>query len=196
MLDLREAISTSSVLRKDRMKMTKPIKTIDVRPRVPEKLKPLYELSYNLYFAWNYDAEELFRRINPDLWEVVRKNPVEFLGSIKQEELESLVSDDGFMAHMERVKEEFDRYTSKKLNVREFGKAGRPFVVAYFTAECGVADCLPIYSGGPWHSLGGSSQVSKRPEPTHCWCFAGLPERLLQTIPHPRQLADGDLPPQ
>jgi len=128
--------------------MTIPIKTIDVRPRVPEKLRPLYELSYNLYFAWNYDTEELFRRINPDLWEVVRKNPVEFLGRIKQEELESLISDDGFMAQMERVKGEFDRYMSEKLNVSEFGKAGRPFIVAYFTAECGVADCLPIYSGG------------------------------------------------
>jgi len=128
--------------------MTRPIKTIDVRPRVPERLRPLYELSDNLYFAWNHDAEELFRRINPDLWEVVRKNPVEFLGRIKQEELESLARDDGFMAHMERVKEEFDRYTSEKLNVSEFGKAGRPFIVAYFTAECGVADCLPIYSGG------------------------------------------------
>ncbi len=128
--------------------MTRPIKTIDVRPRVPERLRPLHELSDNLYFAWNYDAEELFRRINPDLWEVVRKNPVEFLGRIKQGELESLAGDDGFMAHMERVKEEFNRYTSEKLNVSEFGKAGRPFIVAYFTAECGVADCLPIYSGG------------------------------------------------
>ena len=128
--------------------MNRPIKTIYVRPRVPERLKPLYELSYNLYFAWNHDAEELFRRINPDLWEVARKNPVEFLGGIRQEDLESLVSDDGFMAHMERVKEEFDRYTSEKLNVSKLGKAGRPFIVAYFTAECGVADCLPIYSGG------------------------------------------------
>jgi len=128
--------------------MTRPIKTLDVRPRVPERLKSLYELSYNLCFAWNYDVEELFRRINPDLWEESRKNPVEFLGRLQQNELESLVNDEGFIAHMERAKEEFDRYMSEKPNSARFGQAGRPFIVAYLTAECGIADCLPIYSGG------------------------------------------------
>ncbi len=128
--------------------MTGPIRTLDVRPRVPERLRPLYELSLNLFFAWNYEAEELFTRINPELWEETRKNPVEFLGRIRQGELEGLVTDEGFIAHMERTKSEFDRYMSERPSPDVFGKAGRPFLVAYFTAECGVADCLPIYSGG------------------------------------------------
>ncbi|MFC1883857.1 alpha-glucan family phosphorylase [Thermodesulfobacteriota bacterium] len=128
--------------------MTRPIKTIDVRPRVPEKLKSLYELSDNLNFSWDYETESLFNRINPDLWEETRKNPVEFLGRIKQHEFESLAEDEGFIAHMERVKEEFDRYISEKVNPEVFGSARSPFSVAYFTAECGAADCLPIYSGG------------------------------------------------
>ncbi len=128
--------------------MTRPIKTLDVRPRVPDRLSPLYELAYNLSFVWNYDAEELFERINPDLWEETRKNPVEFLGRVRQEDLDSMVKDEGFIAQMDRVKEGFDRYMSRRPGPEVFGKAGRPFLVAYFTAECGVADCLPIYSGG------------------------------------------------
>lgn len=128
--------------------MTRPIKTVDVRPSVPERLRPLQELSDNLYFAWDYGAEELFRRINPDLWEETRRNPVELLGRAKQNELENLTDDEGFVAHMDRVKEEFDRYISQKPVSEAFGKTDPPFTVAYFTAECGVAECLPIYSGG------------------------------------------------
>jgi len=128
--------------------MTRPIRTIDVRPSVPERLRPLHELSDNLYFAWDYGAEELFRRINPDLWEETRRNPAELLGRVKQNELENLANDEGFVAHMERVKEEFDRYMSKKPGTEVFGKTDTPFTVAYFTAECGAAECLPIYSGG------------------------------------------------
>ena len=128
--------------------MTKPIKTLDVRPRIPEGLAALHALSDNLNFAWNYDAEELFRRINTDLWEETGKNPVQFLGRVEQDDLESLIHDEGFLAHMERVKADLDRYVSKRPDSALFDKAGQPFVVAYFTAECGIADCLPIYSGG------------------------------------------------
>jgi len=128
--------------------MTIPIKTLDVKPKISERLKALYNLSENLYFAWNYDAEEVFQRIDPDLWEKTKKNPTEFLGCIKQADQDSLVKDEGFIAHMERVKQEFDRYMSEKQSPSIFGTTERPFSVAYFTAECGIADCLPIYSGG------------------------------------------------
>jgi len=128
--------------------MTKPIKTLLVKPRIPGALSALKVLSENLWFVWNYDAESLFRRINPDIWEETRENPVEFLCRLKQQDLEDLAGDQGFLAHMERVKQEFDRYMSVKPAPEIFGKNGHPFLVAYFTAECGVADCLAIYSGG------------------------------------------------
>lgn len=128
--------------------MTHPIKTIEVKPRVPERLEPLYALSGNLYFAWHHGASELFRRIHPDLWKASDKNPAAFLGRLQQEELESLVADEGFLAHMERVNAEFNRYLAEKPDEDIFSGAGGPFVVAYFTAECGPAECLPIYSGG------------------------------------------------
>ncbi len=128
--------------------MTTPFKTLDVKPRIPEALKALSELSYNLWFVWNPDAESLFRRINPDLWDETRENPVEFIGRLSQAEMSSLAADEGFCAHLDRVKKEFDRYVSEKPDPALFGSNGGPFTVAYFTAECGVADCLPIYSGG------------------------------------------------
>ena len=128
--------------------MTKPIKILDVKPRIPERLKPLYELGYNLYFAWHHDADELFKRINSDRWEKTKRNPIAFLGGLKQSELMDLLEDEGFLSHMDRVKEEFDRYMSEKPDKKIFGENSPPFFGAYFTAECGVADCLPIYSGG------------------------------------------------
>lgn len=128
--------------------MTTPIKTIDVKPDIPERLKPLQELSYNLWFTWNYEVEELFRRMNPDLWEKTRKNPVEFLGRLSLDELKSFELDEGFLAHMDRVKHDFDRYMSEQTSDNFFQNTGNPFSVAYLTAECGIADCLPIYSGG------------------------------------------------
>jgi starch phosphorylase len=128
--------------------MTTPIKILDVKPRIPEALQAMSGLSGNLWFVWNYDAENLFRRINPDLWEETRENPVEFLCRLKQHELEDLAMDEGFVSHMERVKQDLDRYVSEKPDPTIFGKRGQPFLVAYFTAECGVADCLRIYSGG------------------------------------------------
>lgn len=128
--------------------MIEPIKTLDVRPRLPEALKAISKISDNLWFVWHHDADELFGRMNPDLWEQTSKNPVEFLGRIKQRELESFSGDEGFMGHLKRVKHEFDRYMSEKPDPKLFAKSKHQIRVAYFTAECGLADCLSIYSGG------------------------------------------------
>ncbi len=128
--------------------MTQPIKTLDVKPRFPEELQALRDLSDNMYFVWNYDAEDLFKRIDPDGWNETKKNPVKFLGRISQQELNRLAYDEGFIAHMERIKQEFDRYMNENYDPSIFKKTGQPFQVAYFTAECGLANCLPIYSGG------------------------------------------------
>ncbi|MBN2124655.1 MAG: alpha-glucan family phosphorylase, partial [Deltaproteobacteria bacterium] len=128
--------------------MSVPIRTLDVKPRIPEALQAVNALSGNLWFVWNYEAETLFRGLNPDLWEELRENPVELLTRLTQSDLQALSSDEGFIAYLERVKQQFDRYMSEKPDPGVFGKREEPFLVAYFTAECGVADCLPIYSGG------------------------------------------------
>jgi starch phosphorylase len=117
--------------------MTKPIKILDVKPRIPETLQGIKDLSDNMWFVWNHEAHDLYKRMNPGLWDDTRKNPVELLCRLKQRELENLARDEGFLAHVERVKQEFDRYMAEKPDPTIFGNTGRSFMVAYFIAECG-----------------------------------------------------------
>ncbi len=128
--------------------MTAPIKILDVKPRIPETLQGIKDLSENLWFVWNHGARELFRRMDPELWDETGRNPVELLCRLRQRRLEDLARDEGFLAHMARIRQEFDRYMSEKADSSVFGERARPFIVAYFTTECGLGDCLPIYSGG------------------------------------------------
>ncbi|RLB95867.1 MAG: alpha-glucan phosphorylase [Deltaproteobacteria bacterium] len=128
--------------------MTQPIRTLDVKPRLPDALKEILPLSENLWFVWNHEATKLFRWMNPDLWDETRRNPVELLGRLNQDELKHLSEDEGFLAHMQRLYREFQRYMSARPNGSMLAKSDPKILVAYFTAECGVADCLPIYSGG------------------------------------------------
>lgn len=128
--------------------MTVPIAALDVKPRIPERFKALSDLAHNVWFEWNYEAGDLFRRLSPELWEDTGRNPVALLGRMRQGDLEALESDEGFLAHMDRVVQEFNRYRSEKSNPKIFGDRKKPFTVAYFTMECGVAGCLPVYSGG------------------------------------------------
>ena len=128
--------------------MTVPIKVLDVKPKIPEALQSIKGLSENLWFVWNYEARDLFRRMDPDLWNETKRNPVELLSRLSQSRLKSLAEDEGFLAHMTRVRQDFDRYMSEETDLSVYGKNSQPFLVAYFTAECGLGDCLPIYSGG------------------------------------------------
>jgi starch phosphorylase len=73
--------------------MTIPIRVLNVKPKIPETLQALKDLSENMWFVWNHEARDLFKRMNPDLWNASRKNPVELLCSLKQRELENLATD-------------------------------------------------------------------------------------------------------
>jgi starch phosphorylase len=79
------------------------IGTFNVVPSLPEKLEPLREIAYNIYWAWNPDALQLFRRLDSTLWEETNHNPVMLLGKISQERLKEVENDDGFLSHMNRV---------------------------------------------------------------------------------------------
>ena len=63
---------------------------------LPQRLKPLEKLAYNLWFSWHHDIANLFRRMDTDLWESSKQNPVYILGAIAQERLEELAEDEGF----------------------------------------------------------------------------------------------------
>jgi starch phosphorylase len=127
----------------------KPIRTFNIVPSLPAPLEPLRRLAYNLRWAWNHETIELFRRLDGDLWEETQHNPVLMLGTIDQEQLAGAAADVGFLAHLERVSQNLDSYieTESDWFTRTHGARDNP-LVAYFSAEFGVTECLSIFAGG------------------------------------------------
>ena len=124
------------------------IRTFQVFPDVPEPLLPLLELAHNLWWVWHADAVELFRRLDRKLWEDVYHNPVKLLGSMSQGTLAEAAKDEGYLAHMNRVLEVFQEHLDQKGWYQEQHGDDSNLRVAYFSAEFGLHESLPIYSGG------------------------------------------------
>ena len=126
-----------------------PIRTFTITPSLPASIERLHELAYNLWWAWHMEVIDLFRRLDRDLWEETGHNPVLMLGVIEQEKLERAAQDEAFLASMERVLEDFDRYMQSQTTwyQERYGASARP-TIAYFSAEFGLTDCIPNYSGG------------------------------------------------
>ena len=78
----------------------------NVLARLPESLRRLESLAFNLWFSWHHGVSEIFRRMDADLWESCKHNPVYMLRAISQERLEELSSDAGFLAQLDRVYED------------------------------------------------------------------------------------------
>jgi starch phosphorylase len=126
----------------------RPLRTFTVEPSLPEALKPLQVIAHNLWWTWHSDAQDLFRRMDRDLWEQCYHNPVAMLGLIDQRRLQEVAADDGFLAHMSRVDADLRSYLEAPgWWIKTFGGEREP-QVAYFCAEYGISECLPIYSGG------------------------------------------------
>ncbi|MGM0502239.1 MAG: alpha-glucan family phosphorylase [Bacillota bacterium] len=124
---------------------------ISVRPELPAEIDGLEDLSKNLWWCWNYEAEELFEQINSELWEE-QKNPVSFLSEVRHKRLLEVVEDEQFMNQYQRVISEFEDYLAKEDTwfQQNFANAniGEEQTIAYFSAEFGFHESLPIYSGG------------------------------------------------
>jgi len=126
----------------------KPIFTYTVSPKLPENLNKLKDLAMNLWWTWNLDAVNLFRRLDSRLWEKTNHNPVKMLGQVSQERLAEKSNDDGFVAQLERIYENFQDYLERPTWFeKQHGKVNKP-LIAYFSAEFGITESLPIYSGG------------------------------------------------
>ncbi len=127
----------------------RPVRTFEVKAALPPALAALEEVALNLRWSWDHETISLFRRLDPELWEATGHNPVLMLGRMEQRRLETLARDEALLAHLERVKRDLDAYLTgngtwyRKL----FGAAERP-LVAYFSMEFGLTECLPNYSGG------------------------------------------------
>lgn len=127
----------------------RPVRTYRVLPSLPDKLKALADLAYNLRWSWDHETIDLFRRLDRELWEESHHNPVLMLGTIPQERLKEAEKDDAFLAHLDRVAarlREYQEWSSTWFR-RTYGPSTQP-LVAYFSMEFGLTECLPIYSGG------------------------------------------------
>ena len=126
----------------------RPLKTFTIEPSLPKQLEPLLEIAHNLWWSWHGEALELFRRLDADGWEDCYHNPVAMIGRISQQRLEEVADDEGFLAHLKRVHSILHEYiTNPGWWARTYGEADTP-QVAYFCAEYGLNECVPIYSGG------------------------------------------------
>jgi len=121
-----------------------------VEPSLPGSLMDLENIAYNLWWTWNPDAVNLLRRIDGDLWEKHYHNPVKVLGSLSQERISELESDDGFLTHTERVQADLDDYMKAETWFGDTCCEGwdEKNHIAYLSFEFGIDECLPIYSGG------------------------------------------------
>ncbi|MCK4858757.1 MAG: alpha-glucan family phosphorylase [candidate division Zixibacteria bacterium] len=128
--------------------MVKALRYVQIDPSLPDELKPLQEIAWNLWWCWNPNAIELFRRVDSKLWEVSYHNPVRVLGLVSQERLASLDQDQSFKADLERVYADLRLYLDREtwFSQQHF-QSDKP-EIAYFSAEFGLTDSLPIYSGG------------------------------------------------
>ena len=120
----------------------------NVVPSLPETLQPLEKIARNVWFAWNKEAIKLFQRLDPLLWRETGHNPMQLLRSINQDRVEEVAKDEGFLAQIERVSQEFDQYVRYGSVYHFHLDHPLDFQIAYFSAEYGLADCLPLYSGG------------------------------------------------
>ncbi len=114
------------------------------RLKIPAELEPLRELSMNLWWSWNYQATDLFKSIDEDLWNDSGNNPVALLSRLSYEKLQELRTDKDFMAAMKQAYTSFNQYMSEANNKPKE-------MVAYFSMEYGLHESVKIYSGGLGH---------------------------------------------
>ncbi|MCX7745603.1 MAG: alpha-glucan family phosphorylase [Clostridia bacterium] len=122
---------------------------ITVTAVIPQKLSRLKDIASNLWWTWNPEAIDLYREIDLALWEKLGKNPVRFLQEVSQKKLDQKLNDPDYMSRYENVVKTFDAYMT---NTDTWFKKTHPdkanHMVAYFSAEYGLTEVLPVYSGG------------------------------------------------
>jgi starch phosphorylase len=126
----------------------KDVMVYTVVPNLPDRLQPLMEMAKNVWFSWNREVIDLFRSVDPGLWDETYHNPVAILGRLENERITELLQDEGFLLQMDRLLSEFNRYKGDPKTYTFGLNTPVDFQVAYFSAEYGLTDCLPIYSGG------------------------------------------------
>lgn len=121
-----------------------------VRINFPDKLKKLESLAYNLWWTYNNPAKDLFKMIDPDLWEESVHNPIAVLASLDQKRIDELANDPIFLSSLENVWDLYMKYvqTSKWFETRTDIPNKEKMLIAYFSMEYGLHESIQTYAGG------------------------------------------------
>ena len=122
---------------------------ITVVPQLPKELKKLTEIANNLWWSWNTEFLKIFKMIDPDLWERIDKNPTKFLKLVAQEKIEKAAKNEEILKLYDQVVGYYENYIySKDTWFAKKYPNNKQDLIAYFSAEYGLDEILPIYSGG------------------------------------------------
>ena len=122
---------------------------ITVNPQLPKRIEKLSAIANNLWWSWNTEFLRLFQRIDGDLWENSNKNPIKFLKHVSQERLEDVAKDVTFLKEYDKIVEDFEGYiNSRNTWFNKMYPEEKEDLIAYFSAEYGLDQTIPIYSGG------------------------------------------------
>jgi len=123
--------------------------SLEVQPHIPVALKQLEDLANDLFYSWDRQVRRLFTRLDQDLWGSSGHNPKTFLRRVSQERLEEAADDRVFMEDYHRVLAAYDTYHKQSMpeGISQHIDATDD-LIAYFCAEFGFHESLPIYSGG------------------------------------------------
>ncbi len=122
---------------------------ITVNPQLPKRIEKLSEIANNLWWSWNTEFLRLFKIIDKDLWENCQKNPIKFLKLVSQDRLEQVAKNAEFLKEYDKLEKQFEDYMNSK-NTWFSNKypENKNDLIAYFSAEYGLDQTIPIYSGG------------------------------------------------
>src|SRR3954465_15132011 len=123
------------------------LRRFTVRAALPEPLTPLSQLVINLRWSWHPETRDLFETLDPDLWQRCGGDPVRVLGEVSAERLAQLAKDRRFVRRLQDAVAALEEYLTTPRWYQSLGSEA-PATIAYFSAEFGVTEVLPNYSGG------------------------------------------------
>ncbi|MFQ5661592.1 MAG: alpha-glucan family phosphorylase [Gammaproteobacteria bacterium] len=123
--------------------------TLESRPEIPPRLARIEELANDLYYSWDRNSRSLFYHLDRELWEQCLHNPKVFLRRVSQQRLEQAAADRAFLEEYQRALANYDTYHEEIKSLQQLHKLDPDTdLIAYFCAEFGLHESLPIYSGG------------------------------------------------
>ena len=121
---------------------------IEVNPRIPERLARLEDLAGDLWYSFDRATRELFARLHPTLWNAIGQSPKAFLRRVDEARLRAAADDPVFLDTFNRILSAYDTYHSERASRAATTGLSEDDLIAYFCAEFGFHESLPIYSGG------------------------------------------------